>query len=69
MTAEELKVNRIKLGFNKTQMAKRLKTPRPTYRDWELGLNPIPGVCEVAMEGLLYRDQLLMNRIKNSYSE
>lgn len=68
MTAGELKEARIKLGFNKTQMAKRLKTPRPTYRDWEAGINPIPGVCDVAVEGLLYRDEAFMERIKNRCS-
>jgi Helix-turn-helix. len=65
MTVEELRQARIELGFNKTQMAKRLKTPRPTYRDWEAGINPIPGVCDVAVEGLLYRDRVFMDRIKN----
>lgn len=68
MTAEELRAARRVLGLNKVQMAMQLETAYPTYRDWELGINRIPGVCKVAVDGLLYRDRLFMEKIKNSFT-
>jgi len=60
MTNNELKAARIKLGYNQVEMAKTLKTPYRTYQDWESGQNPIPGVCEVAVELLLRKDEWFM---------
>lgn len=63
MTAEELKAARLKLGMNMAEMAKTLRTPYRTYQDWESGDNPIPGVCQVAVELLLKRDQWFMANV------
>ena len=66
MTANELSAARRTLGLTRVQMAMQLETAYPTYRDWERGVNRIPGVCKVAVDGLLYRDRLFMENIKNS---
>jgi len=63
MTADELKTAQRELGLNRVQLAKRLKTPLPTVRDWCRGQRPIPGICEVAVEGLLKHDRIVMAAI------
>lgn len=60
MTNNELKTARLKLGLNQVEMAKTLKTPYRTYQDWESGVNPIPGVCQVAVGLLLKKDEWFM---------
>lgn len=54
MTPTQLKAARRELGLNQTEMAQQLKTPRRTYVDWERGSRRIPGVCEVAVELMLF---------------
>jgi hypothetical protein len=44
-------------------MAKRLRTPYRTYVNWERGDRPIPGICEVAVELLLWKDATFMRAI------
>jgi len=63
MTISELKSARIKMGLNKSEMAKQLRTPYRTYQDWESGERRIPGVCEVAVELLLIKDKWLTQKI------
>lgn len=63
MTADELKAAQRRLGLNRVELAKRLKTPLSTVRDWCRGNRPIPGVCEVAVEGLLKHDEIVMRAI------
>lgn len=63
MTNQDLKAARIKLGLNMAEMAKALKTPYRTYQDWEGGHNPIPGVCQVAVELLLRKDEWFMTTV------
>ncbi|MCM0081801.1 helix-turn-helix domain-containing protein [Geomonas sp. Red32] len=66
MTVEQLKKARRELGLNQTEMANTLKTSRRTYLNWELGVRRIPGVLEVAVEGLLYKDRQFMARVGHS---
>jgi len=60
MQKDELKTARLKMGLNMVEMAKVLKTPYRTFQDWEGGHNPIPGVCQVAVELLLKKDEWFM---------
>lgn len=64
MTPAELKAARRKLGMNLAEMAKTLRTKYRTYQDWESGRRRIPGVCWVAVELLLKRDQWVMQAIE-----
>ena len=63
MTNQDLKAARLNLGLNMTEMAKALKTPYRTFQDWESGANPIPGVCQVAVELLLKKDEWFMSTV------
>lgn len=63
MTCDELKTAQRTMGLNRVELAKALKTPLPTVRDWCRGERPIPGVCQVAVEGLLKHDRLVMAAI------
>lgn len=67
VTPETLQLARRKLGLNLSEMAIGLKTPYRTYQDWEAGRRPMPGIVDVAVAGLLHRDELFMDRIKNTY--
>lgn len=60
MTNQDLQAARIKLKLNKADMARMLKTPYRTYQDWEANLRRIPGVCQVAVELLLRKDEFFM---------
>ena len=64
MTSRELGLYRKKLGLNQTEMAKQLQTPYRTYVNWERGDRPIPGVCEVAVGLLLWKDITVMRAIE-----
>lgn len=64
MTPAELIAARKELGLNQKEMAGSLRTKRRTYQDWERGLNPIPGICEVAVELLVKKDRWVMQAIK-----
>lgn len=48
MTHRQLKETRLKLGYNITEMATTLNTPRGTYDKWERGDRRVPGIIEVA---------------------
>jgi len=50
MDGLELRRRREKLGYNRVQFAKRIKTPYDTLKEWEYGNNRIPGLLEVALE-------------------
>ena len=64
ITPEELKAARRTLGLKPGEMAKRLKTPRRTYQDWEAGIRPISGACDTAVELLLEKDARFMGRLR-----
>jgi len=63
ITSEQLKAARKTLGFKPGEMAKRIKTPRRTYQDWESGRRPISGACDTAVELLLREDARFMANI------
>jgi hypothetical protein len=44
------------MGLNARQMAAALKTPPSTYWKWENGLRRIPGIVEVAIDGLEFKE-------------
>lgn len=48
MTADELLHWRQARGLTQTAAAELLNTPRPTYRRWEQGVSPAPGILDVA---------------------
>lgn len=48
VTADELKELREWLGWTQEQMAAALNTPLGTYRGWEQGRYPAPGLIDVA---------------------
>ena len=50
MNKEQLKADRLKMGFTQKQMAEKLKTPYKTYVKWELGTHPIKPIVEVALK-------------------
>jgi DNA-binding transcriptional regulator YiaG len=56
MEKKELISRRKRLGLNKSQFAKMLKTPYATYYKWELGDRRIPGIAEVAIDGLEFKE-------------
>ena len=64
ITPAELKAARRTLGLKPGEMAKRLKTPRRTYQDWEAGKRPISGACDTAVELLLEKDARFMGRLR-----
>jgi DNA-binding transcriptional regulator YiaG len=69
MSHDELRVSRKKLGLNQTEMAQRLLTPFRTYYDWERGGRRIPGVCKVAVELLVKKDQWVMQAITEKIAQ
>lgn len=48
MTADELWRWRERLGWTQAQAAAALNTPLGTYRGWEQGRYPAPGLIDVA---------------------
>lgn len=66
MNKEALKVTQDSLGYSAADMARALKTPLRTYQDWLAGVSRIPGVVEVALEGLLNKDKWTMANIKSN---
>jgi hypothetical protein len=66
MTKEKLRNKQISLGYSASDMARALKTPLRTYQDWLAGVSRIPGVVEVAVEGLINKDRWTMQTIKNN---
>lgn len=63
MTADEMNEARRKMGVSKADLARLLRTPYPTVRDWCRGERPIPGVAEVAVGLLVEREAAVMGRI------
>jgi len=49
MAAEELKADRLELGYSQRELADILLTPRRTFEDWEAGRSRIPGVVRAAL--------------------
>lgn len=66
MTSAELKIMQVSLGYSASDMARELKTPLRTYQDWLAGVSRIPGVVEVAIDGLLNKDRWVMANIKTN---
>ena len=66
MTPQELKAARMKLGLNRTEMAKQLRISRSGYVKLERGERPISGLAEVAVELLLKHDRMVMQSIRES---
>ena len=63
MKPAEYTAARHELGLNRVEMAQQLRTPYRTCVDWERGTRRIPGVAEVAIEGLLEKDRRFMASI------
>lgn len=69
MEKEQLENARIQLGYSVSDLARQLKTPLRTVQDWLAGINRIPGVVEVAVEGLINKDKWTMAGIKERIHE
>lgn len=52
MTADELSAWRKRMGWTQEQAAKALNTPIGTYRNWEQGRFPAPGLVDAACREL-----------------
>jgi DNA-binding transcriptional regulator YiaG len=62
MTPEKLKERRMALKLSITGMAKILKTPQSTYWKWEKGQRRIPGIVEIALDGIEFKQANLTTR-------
>lgn len=65
-TREWLQTTRIRLGLDKTSMAKQLRTPYTTYCQWEAGRRRVPGIVAVAVEYLERKDQLVIGKVQET---
>ncbi len=62
MTPDELQERQDALGKNAPAMAKLLNTPYGTYLHWLKGRRRIPGIVEVALDGIEFKNANLTKR-------
>jgi transcriptional regulator with XRE-family HTH domain len=55
MNDKELTARRKAMKITAREMARRLKTPNSTYKNWENGISRIPGIVEVAIAGMEFK--------------
>lgn len=56
MTNTELQEKRNEMGLDIVDMAKALNTKYHTYYKWDNGINPVPGIVEVALRAISIED-------------